>query len=183
MLIRPANLNDADAIGRVHVQAWQETYRGLMPDAYLDAMSADERAKAWRERIPTLGERRQALAVALDDADEVVGFAGSGPARQKELAAEGEIYMINIIDRGKRRRLGTRLMLTMPERLEVFGCTSVGLWVLAANSPARAFYARLGGAPDVTLDHEHGGAVLVDIAILWPTVGLLKQCAREVLER
>src|SRR5574341_1015868 len=42
----------------------------------------------WRELIPALEERRQALAVALDDHDEIVGFAGCGPARLKELAAE-----------------------------------------------------------------------------------------------
>jgi ribosomal protein S18 acetylase RimI-like enzyme len=183
MLIRPAIISDAEAIGRVHVQAWQETYRGLMPDAYLDAMSAEERAKAWRERIPTFAERRQSLAVTLDESGEIVGFAGCGPPRQKELAADGEIYMINIVHRGKRRRLGTRLMLTMAEQLDAFGFTSAGLWVLAANAGARAFYDRLGGAPDVTLDHEHGGAVLMDIAILWPTAGLLKQRALEILAR
>jgi ribosomal protein S18 acetylase RimI-like enzyme len=183
MRIRPAELSDAEAIGRVHVQAWQETYRGLMPDAYLDAMSADERAKTWRERIPTFAERRQALAVALDDAGDIVGFAGCGPPRLKELAADGEVYMINIINSGKRRRLGTRLMLAMAEQLEAMGFASVGLWVLVANAPARAFYARLGGLPGASIEHEHGGAVLMDMAVLWPTIGLLSERARELLAR
>jgi ribosomal protein S18 acetylase RimI-like enzyme len=183
MLIRAAELGDAEVIGRVHVQAWQETYRGLMPDAYLDAMSADERAKSWRERIPTFAERRQALAVVLDDGGEIVGFAGCGPPRLKELAADGEIYMINIINRGKRRGLGTGLMLAMAEQLEALGFTSAGLWVLAANAPACAFYARLGGSPGVSIEHEHGAAMLMDVSVLWPTIGLLRERAREILGR
>lgn len=181
MLIRPAELVDAEAIGRVHVQAWRETYRGLMPDAYLDAMSADESAKGWRERIPTFAERRQALAVLLDDAADIVGFAGCGPPRLKELAADGEIYMINLINQAKRRGFGTRLMLAMAEQLEVLEFASAGLWVLAANAPARAFYARLGGSDGVSIEHEHGGALLTDVAVLWPTIGLLRQRAREQL--
>lgn len=181
MLIRPAQIDDAEAIGRAHVQAWQETYRGLMPDAYLDAMSIEERQKAWRERIPKLAEARQALAVALDDAGELVGFAGCGAPRNNALAVEGEIYMINIINRGKRKRLGARLMLEMAERLEAFGHKSAGLWVLEGNAPARAFYARLGGAPDVTVQQEHGGAMLTDVAILWPDVRVLKARALELI--
>lgn len=183
MLIRPATISDADAIGRVHVQAWQETYRGLMPGAYLDAMSAEERAKGWRERIPTFAGRRQALAVALDDEGAIVGFASCGPPRLKELAADGELYMINIVNRAKRRRLGARLMLAMAEQLEAFGFTSVGLWVLAANAPARAFYDRLSGTPDAVIEHEHGGANLMDVAMLWPTIGLLRERALDVLGR
>jgi ribosomal protein S18 acetylase RimI-like enzyme len=181
MLIRPAQLGDAEAIGRVHVQAWQETYRGLMPDAYLDAMSAEERAQRWREVIPKATDNRQGFAVALDEAGTIVGFAGCGPPRLKELASNGEIYMINIINSGKRRHLGTRLMLAMAEQLEALGATSAGLWVLEANAPARAFYARLGGTPGAMIEHERGGAVLMDVSILWPTIGLLKERARDVL--
>ncbi len=32
--IRPAEIDDAGAIARVHVTAWQEAYRGLVPQAY-----------------------------------------------------------------------------------------------------------------------------------------------------
>jgi hypothetical protein len=33
LIIRPARVQDVRQIARVHVRCWQETYRGLMPDA------------------------------------------------------------------------------------------------------------------------------------------------------
>jgi hypothetical protein len=36
LTVRPARLQDAAQMARVHVRCWQETYRGLMPDAVLD---------------------------------------------------------------------------------------------------------------------------------------------------
>jgi len=46
--IRPASVNDADAVGEVHVRAWQSAYRGEMPDDYLDGLQAHDHATRWR---------------------------------------------------------------------------------------------------------------------------------------
>jgi len=35
MLLRPAEPDDALAVARVHVRAWQAAYRTLLPDDYL----------------------------------------------------------------------------------------------------------------------------------------------------
>jgi hypothetical protein len=34
--VRYATVDDAQAIGRIHVVGWQVTYRGQIPDRYLD---------------------------------------------------------------------------------------------------------------------------------------------------
>jgi hypothetical protein len=41
--IRRASQSDARAIAEVHVASWRETYRGIVPDAFLDALSVAER--------------------------------------------------------------------------------------------------------------------------------------------
>ncbi len=46
--IRPATAMDADAIAKVHVTAWRESYSGLVPDLVLDALSVSSRAERWR---------------------------------------------------------------------------------------------------------------------------------------
>src|SRR5687767_3602644 len=51
MKIRPALPSDARAIADVHVRTWQSTYRGIVPDAYLDALSVDERGTLLRDSI------------------------------------------------------------------------------------------------------------------------------------
>ena len=35
------------AVARVHVRSWQVGYRGLLPDAYLDGLRAEERAERY----------------------------------------------------------------------------------------------------------------------------------------
>ena len=37
--VRPATLEDSSSIGEVHVTAWKETYRGMVPDSMLAALS------------------------------------------------------------------------------------------------------------------------------------------------
>jgi hypothetical protein len=39
MEIRPARVNDAPALGRVHVDSWRAAYRGLVPDSSLQAFT------------------------------------------------------------------------------------------------------------------------------------------------
>ena len=180
MLIRPAVVADAEAIAKVHVAAWNETYRGIMPDTVLDRLNVAERAKTWADRIPTFDEFRQTVMVA-EDASGIVGFAGCGPARKDNLGSDGEIYMINILNRAKRQRLGVRLMRATAEALDSWRFRTAGLWVLEKNLPARAFYARLGGAPGILNEEAHDGVVLTDLAILWPRPGALRERADEVL--
>jgi ribosomal protein S18 acetylase RimI-like enzyme len=180
MLIRPAEIADADAIAQVHVTAWNETYRGIMPDTVLDRLNVAERARIWRERLPTFAANRQSLIVA-DDGGDIVGFAGCGPSRKANLGSDGEIYMINLIDRAKRRHIGVKLIRTMADALEAWGFHSAGLWVLEKNLPARAFYQRLGGAPGVVSEEEHDGVKLTDLAILWPRIATLRELANDVL--
>lgn len=182
MLIRPAEIRDAQAIGQAHVQVWNETYRGIMPDALLDRLDAIERAKAWAARIPTFRQNRQTLAVAEHDG-AVIAFAGCGPRRKDNLASDGEIYMVNIIRAAKRRHTGTNLMLAMANALAADGFESAGLWVLEKNLPARAFYERLGGTPDIVSEEAHDGVMLTDLAILWPRIETLRERANEVLKK
>jgi ribosomal protein S18 acetylase RimI-like enzyme len=180
MLIRPATVADANAIAHVHVTAWRETYRGIMPDSLLDRLNIDERAKTWRERMPTFAANRQALIVA-DDGGNIVGFAGCGPRRNDNLPSDGEIYMINLLDRAKRRRTGAKLMHAMAGALQASGFEAAGLWVLEKNLPARAFYARLGGIPGPTLGEDHDDVMLTDLAILWPQVTTLRESSGAIL--
>ena len=45
--IRVATEGDAAGIARVHVRSWQEAYAGIVPDAYLASLDADERTAQW----------------------------------------------------------------------------------------------------------------------------------------
>lgn len=46
--VRGAVAADAMAIAGVHVRSWQEGYRGLLPDEYLNGLRAEDRASRYR---------------------------------------------------------------------------------------------------------------------------------------
>jgi GNAT superfamily N-acetyltransferase len=48
-VLRSPGLDDAGALGEVHVEAWRATYRNLMPDADLDGLRVEDRARWWVE--------------------------------------------------------------------------------------------------------------------------------------
>ena len=77
LVIRSAVVGDVDAMGVVHVRAWQSAYRGVMPDTYLDGLEAEESVAMWRDLISRTELPRLLVAELAGD---VVGFAAFGPA-------------------------------------------------------------------------------------------------------
>jgi len=79
LIIRPARVRDVRQMARVHVRCWQETYRGLMPDAVLDDPGFPAaRERMWTEVLTSGRYRQNRVAVAERDG-ELAGIAMSGP--------------------------------------------------------------------------------------------------------
>ena len=47
MIVRRARLDDAKAIARIHVHAWQSAYQGIVPSAFLNSLRIDDREQIW----------------------------------------------------------------------------------------------------------------------------------------
>jgi RimJ/RimL family protein N-acetyltransferase len=140
-VIREARIGDEDQIARVHVAAWRAAYRGMMPDAFLESLDENTRAKRWRERLDaTSAGRRTFVAIA---SDSIVGIAGIGPARD-EAGTRGELYMINLAPTAWGRGIASELLDQCVKDLSAFGHREAILWVLRQNARARRFYEREG---------------------------------------
>lgn len=181
MFLRPAVLSDASAIAEVHIRAWRETYRGIMPDKVLDELSVERSAEGWSAALASLSEKRQVLSVGVDDLGTVVGFAGGGPTRDAALTTAGEVYAINLVMQATRKGYGTRLMLAMAEGLIGHGFADAGLWVLEQNIGARWFYESLGGSIAARHERGFGSKVLTELGYVWRDVRDLKQAAERLL--
>jgi ribosomal protein S18 acetylase RimI-like enzyme len=163
IVIREANLADVTAIADVHVTAWYESYRGIVPDAVMAARGPAERARLWRETLI----HAAATDVFVADVDgEVIGFASCGPATDCP-AVEGEIYAIYVLKRWQYRGVGSRLMGAMANALSQRGCNAIGLWVTRENVAAIAFYRALGGVIGPQRREAWSGHGLSEIAITW----------------
>lgn len=169
VLIRPATADDADAIGAVHVRAWQTGYRGQLPDELLDGLSIADRQRGWRERLEAglIGE--QVMLVAEDPVDgHVCGWSSIGRLTEEstDLDADeiGQLWAINLEPEAWGRGIGPALLQAATARLGDRGYAAAVLWCLATNTRARRFYEREGWAADgATAVGEKGGVPLHEV--------------------
>lgn len=154
-----ARVEDAEGIARIHVASWRATYRGIVSDVTLDALSLDalsveQRATHWREGLRALAAdpspRQAACYVAVDSNGDMLGFARGGRVRPlasgvAPLPYDGELYAIYLAPGVQRRGIGSLLAHAVARHLAADGLRSLLVWALARN-PSRRFYEALGGA-------------------------------------
>jgi len=130
--VRTASADDAEALEAVRLRGWQAAYRGIVADAYLDALVID--ADRRRERM---ADPAVTTLVGVEDGT-VLGMAVHGPSRDG-LDAE-ELYALYVDPDRWRSGIGSALMEA---------CEGVRvLWVLGGNARAQAFYRRHGFEAD-----------------------------------
>jgi ribosomal protein S18 acetylase RimI-like enzyme len=169
VIIRPAALADVDGIARVHIQAWHESYRGLIPDGAFDDYSVEKRVVQWRG---TLGNPA-VLVYVIERDGAVCGFGSAGKPRT-ELATASEIYSFYLLDAVKRQGVGRMLFTRLREELIARGFASLGLWVLTSNAPARRFYEAMGGQLGETRLDRRGEFEFDDIAYILDDLAQLR---------
>jgi GNAT superfamily N-acetyltransferase len=150
------------------VQAWHESYPGLVPDAMLEALSVERNTGMWTTILDS-GDKVAVHVVEVEtsEGDGIVGFGSAGDARDQALGTSGEVTAIYLLDRIKRRGIGRILFASLINALAARGHVSVGLWVLVNNAPTRRFYEALGGRPGPTRIIERSHGELNEIAYRW----------------
>jgi GNAT superfamily N-acetyltransferase len=144
-LIRLATPSDIPEIARVHVRAWQVAYRGQVPDAYLEELQPSHREALWSRVVAA---DNVTVLVAIESAS-VVAFCSLLPSRDDDaLATTGEIAAIYVEPDRWRRGIGAALLDAALDVARGRSFETLTLWVLSANSPARAFYESRGFAAD-----------------------------------
>ena len=133
-VIRKGDINDAKGRGYVHYQSWNETYKGLINQEYLDSRSLDKCVKKAMEYPEN-------TYVALVD-DKIVGFSCYLESRDKDLKDTGEIMAIYILKDYYGYGIGKKLMNECYKELSKYN--KISLWVLKTNLHAIKFYEYLG---------------------------------------
>jgi GNAT superfamily N-acetyltransferase len=142
MQIRKAVLADAPALARVRVDSWRTTYRGLIPDAYLDELSYAQAESNWVSNLQSGG--RQGHTLVAEAEKGVVGFALGGIERDGRPGFAGEIYALYLLKAYQGQGIGRKLVYGIASWLVDQDMPSMLIWVLDQN-PARKFYEALGG--------------------------------------
>jgi len=146
LIIRPARVQDVRQMARVHVRCWQETYRGLMPDAVLDDPDFPAaRERMWTDVLTSGRYRQNRVAVGGRDG-ELAGIAMSGPPG--DAAAAGwtrQLYVLYVDAADHGTGAGLALLEAVIDPAE-----PAALWVADPNPRAQAFYRKHGFAADGT---------------------------------
>jgi ribosomal protein S18 acetylase RimI-like enzyme len=146
---------DAEAIARLHVESWRETYEGMIPPDILADSDLADRTLRWRSYLEISGYPTF-LAQAEGTA---AGFIRAGRLGEPLVEdADGHIYALYILQRFHRRGIGRKLMGLAAEAWLQQGGKAFSVGVLSANLGARAFYEALGARyvrPDVEVWQDH----------------------------
>ena len=169
--IRPARVEDASGIARVHIDSWRTTYKGIVPDDFLANMSYERNAQN-RARVLSDPETKTRTYVAQDATGRIVGFVNGGPERENDPLYKSELYAIYTFKEVQGRGLGRRLTQALAEGLLCDGMHSMLVWALVDN-PARRFYEALGGQELRTKPIEIGGVTLEEVAYGWQDISEL----------
>ena len=148
--VRPARVEDAAAMARMHVRSWQESYRGLMPDRVLDDPGlVDARERFWTAAL--VDERYRANRIAVAERDgAVIGVAMAGPPESPERGWSLHLYVLYVLAADQGSGAGAALLDAVVRH------ESAALWVADPNPRAQAFYRKHGFVPDGTMQVEDG---------------------------
>ena len=136
--LREPRSGDVEALARVHVQAWRETYAEQLPEEFFGEKALEFRRGIWHRII---ADAAPASSTVLAERDgEVVGFAHAGPPASPEQPppADRELFMIYLLE----AHHGCGAAQSMLDL--VLGDEPAFLWVAAINPRAQAFYRRNG---------------------------------------
>ncbi|WP_223622711.1 GNAT family N-acetyltransferase [Microbacterium sp. EST19A] len=137
--VRRATPDDLSGVLGVFLGCWRESYRGILPESAIDAMT-DERAEALWRRV--LADPVGEVLVAERD-DDIVGVT-----RYATTAGEGAVHSLYVSPRAHGGGVGTALLSAATDALRVAGADAATLWVFAANTPSLGFYESRGWHAD-----------------------------------
>ena len=132
---------DAEALGRMHHQAWVDAYSRLLPDDWFEHWTVDDAVARWRGILAAPTPPELTLIGVFDPSGAAVGWVVSGPSRPDDDVAPArprELWGLYVA----REQHGTGLARELAER--ALGDGPAELWVFAGNPRAEAFYRKLG---------------------------------------
>ncbi|MGD1857742.1 MAG: GNAT family N-acetyltransferase [Leptolyngbyaceae cyanobacterium] len=150
--------SDSDTIARVHALSWQDSYRGILRDSYLDGPIFEERLALWEKRLlePASGDMG---FLALSETIPVgFIFACAGHDIHRGTFLDN----LHVLPEERGKGIGKKLLRALTSSLISKGYEEgIYLWVFEDNYRTRKFYERLGAnvIERVVIDAPGGGKV------------------------
>ncbi len=172
LTVRVARPKDAAAVARIYIESWHDTYPAVLSRAMLCAMTAAGQTARWNAAIRS--QKRETVLVAEDANAGLVAMASLGPARDRSLGYDGEVYTLYVDPNFYGRGVGRMLLTGAFAVLRARGFTSCQIWAHARNN-ARFFYETMGGRAVAERTARMMGDVVPEIGFGWRSLALVER--------
>ncbi|NBD30959.1 MAG: GNAT family N-acetyltransferase [Alphaproteobacteria bacterium] len=156
-MIRKPRHEDIADLARIHVQAWRETYRGLIPEAEITRRDIGYRERLWAKLIDAPG--------LVTRYAPCVGFAQVGPQRDADFADRGytgELYNLYVLAAHQGTGIGRQLLdAVRPD-------TAFTALMVSGNDRAGRFYIASGATFLDRREVTEDGMTFMEDAYGWP---------------
>lgn len=141
-LIRRRTKEDISGIQKVVTTSWNETYKGIVPDWFLEELKTNE-----DERIKNIYDsfdENDNNQFVLEIDGQIAGFVNFGKTRDEEYQDCGEIFALYVISKYKGNGFGKKLVEAAKNELKNMGFNKMLIACLKGN-PSNEFYKHIGG--------------------------------------
>ncbi|MDP5008894.1 MAG: GNAT family N-acetyltransferase [Glaciimonas sp.] len=166
--VRRATVEDAEDIATVRIDSWRVTYRGIIPDAYLDGMTLAESTGIWTRVLAATSDAACVFVAEIDG--KIIGFAAGITLKEAKLGYDAELTALYLIPSVQRAGIGRRLVAHVATALAAAGANNMLVWVLSENKIARDFYVKLGAELLLEQPFSWDGLDLQEAGYGWKTI-------------
>jgi GNAT superfamily N-acetyltransferase len=180
LILRPAASDDAEAVAQLHIENWRNTYRGMLPDWYLDGPITEERMTLWKNRLSEIANEQQYVVIA-ELSRKTAGFACILLDEEPEWGAC--LDNLHVLPQLRRSGIGRALFSKVTQWvLTAKPGWPIHLWVFDNNINARNFYDSLEGKIIMVKEKQVLEGVWVQSCLyLWKNLNaLLENLCRRV---
>ena len=140
--IRKREQKDCFEIAHVVTVAWNETYKGIVPEWFLEKLCLNEKDRA--EKTYDEFDINNNNQYVLEVDNEIVGFVNYGRSDDEEFENCGEIFALYVIKKYHGYGFGRKLVEKAKEDIKSFGCDKMIIGCLKGNK-SNEFYKHIGG--------------------------------------
>ena len=141
-IIRKMNKDDCKGMTHVITIAWNETYKGIVPDEILDNLYLNEKEREEKAKNRFNEDDNHQFVLEVDN--KIVGYMNVGISDDKDYHHCGEIHAIYIINGYKGYGFGREMIDFGIKELKEMHCDKMLIGCLVGN-PTNKFYEHIGG--------------------------------------
>ena len=164
MEIRKARETDLDNIAELYIANWKETYKGLLPDEYLDSLDLPYGKGKWSSFLKEDGNH---ILVAEEDS-RFLGFGAFTP--DCEIDDCLLVYSLHVCPKARGKGVGSALLAAIAEYAADSNFERMSICIVCGNDGAGNLYRKLGAEHYAYFTDDFNGTKSNSEKLVWNTL-------------